>query len=339
MLRKLRAFHFHVAPTRRLALLAWGCLLLPLRFGAVAAEAAAPDGWSHALEVGANFAFHHSSRVVGATDGSTVQIGLALHGKSTWSGGRRQWTTSLDYEHSQSRTPTIDSFVKAADRFKLQTEFDFRMDEAGRTSLYARGLAATQLFETYEVRADDTTVIRLFLDGGTETFDVAGQERIALSGAFDPLKLAQEIGFAYTPPRTEALAAKIKIGAGLQQVLAGGGFAISDDETTPELEIAELESVSAAGGTLELELEGQLAPNITWTAKGSFFQDLANNSVRELSALNADLNARLAVKLTRWLSLDYTFSAKKIPAVLDDWQIQSGLVLSTGFSVATPEPE
>jgi hypothetical protein len=39
------------------------------------------------------------------------------------------------------------------------------------------------------------------------------------------------------------------------------------------------------------------------------------------------------VRLTKWASLDYVVSAKKIPLVLDAWQVQNGLLLTVGFDL------
>ena len=39
------------------------------------------------------------------------------------------------------------------------------------------------------------------------------------------------------------------------------------------------------------------------------------------------------MKLAKWASLDYLLSAKRIPLILDKWQVQNNLLFTTGFDI------
>jgi hypothetical protein len=44
--------------------------------------------------------------------------------------------------------------------------------------------------------------------------------------------------------------------------------------------------------------------------------------------LNTDLSFKVGLKMSKWASLDYVFSAKRVPVMVDQWQIVNNLVLS-----------
>ena len=44
--------------------------------------------------------------------------------------------------------------------------------------------------------------------------------------------------------------------------------------------------------------------------------------------INADVSFKVGVKVTNWASLDYVFSAKRLPLIIDQWQVLNNLVLS-----------
>jgi hypothetical protein len=77
---------------------------------------------------------------------------------------------------------------------------------------------------------------------------------------------------------------------------------VDDDAKTPELEVKQIRTATAAGDTGFARMTTQLA-------------------------------ATLKVKLASWASLDDTFSARRVPLVVDKWQIQNGLLLTTSFTV------
>jgi hypothetical protein len=50
-----------------------------------------------------------------------------------------------------------------------------------------------------------------------------------------------------------------------------------------------------------------------------------------VSALAVSMPA--AVKLVKWASLDYVVNVKRLPMILDQWQVQHSVLLTAGFDL------
>ena len=48
---------------------------------------------------------------------------------------------------------------------------------------------------------------------------------------------------------------------------------------------------------------------------------------------NVEISGKLSVKLAAWASLDYVLSAKYLPLIIDEWQVQNGLLLNSSFNL------
>ncbi|MCA9538175.1 MAG: hypothetical protein KC620_04775, partial [Myxococcales bacterium] len=49
--------------------------------------------------------------------------------------------------------------------------------------------------------------------------------------------------------------------------------------------------------------------------------------------INAEVSAKVSAKITNWASLDYVFSARYLPLIVDEWQVQNGLLVSAAFNL------
>jgi hypothetical protein len=293
-----------------------------------------PEGWARKLTLGGTFSYSHSSNVVGSPDGANVQLGLVLDGALNWSRDRHAWQNTLQVLQTRSKTPVIDRFIKSLDSFVLQSTYLYSLKQPAKLGLYGRLRVSTQVFAGYEVRAEPTEVLRLFLDGSEVLETVEAEDPIDLTSAFDPLVLAQNAGVFANPIATERLSVGLKLGLGLQEILVGDEtFALQDDGATPELELRQLEDVTQGGCVLDLNLAGRLAENVAWKLDTAVFLELFTNSDADADALNLESIGSVSVKLVKWASLDYVLNVRRLPRVVDEWQVQNGLVLTAGFDL------
>ena len=49
--------------------------------------------------------------------------------------------------------------------------------------------------------------------------------------------------------------------------------------------------------------------------------------------LSTQIGAGLQVKLSQWASFDSTSSARKLPAVIDRWQVLNGVMVTASFDL------
>ncbi|GMV40933.1 MAG: hypothetical protein AMXMBFR64_26490 [Myxococcales bacterium] len=299
------------------------------------------DGWKLGLNLGSTISFNHNSNVVGVADGINFQIGVLLGAFANLRAGQHEWLNSLDLKETFTKTPTIDQFLKSNDELVLKTTWLYHIEDLDWLGPFVRAAMNAQVFPGYDARPDDV-VLRKTLTDGTVTQDtVEGQHAITLTGAFEPTKLKEVAGLFANPVDMESARLQVQLGVGSTQTFTDGGFVVTDDDKTPELELTQLEDYIQVGAELEITLGGKLQKIIAWGVNASFFQPFYSTEERGLSGVDLmtiGVAANLSVKLAEWASLDYVLTAKREPLILDEWQVANGLLFTAGFSVFDPEP-
>ncbi|MEY3012527.1 MAG: hypothetical protein RIT45_1262 [Pseudomonadota bacterium] len=301
------------------------------------ADSKRKDGWTKKLGLGANGSATSSSSVVGAVDGTTYQIGVLLDGEFNLVSGRHDWQNSLKVQHAQTRTPAVAAWLKSADNFELQSTWLYRLEAIDWVGPFARARLQTQLWRGETVRAGETIVERTPAGGTATSTTVAAETSIDLTSAFEPVIVAETAGFFANPFEGKSLTLHAKLGAGGQHIFSQGGYAMTAfDDATNTLKLAEIETTHQVGGELELEAKGEVNANVKWMARTRLFYPFVTKSEQALTGVDAmttELQGGLSVKLAKWASLDYVVNVKRIPLVVDVWQVQHGLLLTTGFNL------
>lgn len=291
-----------------------------------------PEGWDYALSVGANGAANMTRNVVGTpADGWTYQLGAVVNGRADWRHDQHSIQNNLRIQETYSRSPLLESFVKSADSMIFDSTYLFRTEKVDWLGPFGRFKLTTSIFPGYEVFTDEGVTTNL---PGYEA--VIPQEKVPLTSAFEPLVMRQSGGLFANPLEKKALTVKAKLGAGLLETLTQDGYVKSDDATTAVVEYTQLEDSTQAGGEASLDLAGSVKEDVNWGVTAGFFMPFytTNDSVPLFVAgTNVDLGAHVSIKLSKWASLDAVLSAQKVPTVSEEWQIQSGLMLSTSFNV------
>jgi hypothetical protein len=295
-------------------------------------KAAKEDGWQLRLMVGATGSYNHSRKVVGSVDGAMIQLGLLLDGGADLVHGQHIWENALAIKQTQTRTPQIEPFIKSADELTLKTTYIYHLPSIDWLGPFVRGSLSTQLLRGYDVRAGPVTLIRNLRNGTQISKAVPSQIRFALTKPFEPLLLKESAGCVAKPWADKSLTLKAKVGAGLQHVIVGKGFALAEDRNE-EIEYNQLVDSTEAGGLIDLDANGALADNITWTANAGCFYPFAGSELSGSKASSVELGAKLSVKLATYLSFDYVFSAKWLPQILQEWQIQNGVTMTLSYDV------
>jgi hypothetical protein len=294
------------------------------------------EGWNRSLSLGLTGSFNHSSNVVGSADGSTVQLGLVTDGAATLVRGSHVWENQLKLQHTQSRTPAIDRFLKSLDNLDIQSTYLYHLATPNDWfGPFARVGLVTSVLEGYEVRAADTNITRVFRDGHTEDSVVAAEEDISLTDPFEPMTFKETVGIFADPIRRDDLKVTTKTGIGLQQIMVGDGFALTSD-VDGQVTLTQLQEANELGAEFEIGLNGSRSEDITYEATLSLFYPMTSSADVDfdgIDALNTDFSGKISFKLTGWASLDYVLNVKRSPVILDEWQVTNGLILTSSFSL------
>ncbi len=294
-------------------------------------------GWSRKLGLGATGATTSSSNVVGAVDGSTVQIGLLLDGEAKLISGAQEWLNTLKIQHARTKTPVMDAWIKSSDNVELQSTWIYRLAALPWVGPFARARLQTQIATGFDVRPTDVNVERTGVDSKVATSLANAESDIDLTAPFEPILVSETVGAFATPLQGKNINLDAKLGAGGQHVFARGGYALTGfDAPTSTVRVKELETTHQVGGENELEAKGELTEIIKWNARTRLFLPIMTASEQKLTgtdAMTTEIGAGLSVKLAKWASLDYVLNVRRIPLVLEKWQVQHGLMLTTGFSL------
>lgn len=302
------------------------------------AEAPA-GGWAPKLTIGANASYNHNKSVVGQIDGGTAQIGVLLDGAANWTGGNHDWQNALGVQVAQTRTPQIDRFVKSADSLKLRSLYVYHLDSVDWLGPFVQLKLDTQIFRGYDVRASGVTIQRTNVDGSVVTKNKPAQSTIPLTDPFAPLLLSEALGLFARPVAEKIATIELKLGAGAQQIWGQDGYAIKDNKDTAQLEIVQIDDSQQVGAGAELTGKGELTEAVVWGVNASVFYPFYSNTASGndaptgSDALQTEVTGKLAIKLAKWASLDYVLGIKKIPLILDAWQIQNVLLFTAAFNV------
>lgn len=309
------------------------------------------DGWKYELNLGFNGGFTQNASVVGQPDGSTWQIGGVLNGRAELYKGNHEWHNRLSLAHQQTQTPAIDSFVKTNDNLELSTMWLYKLKTLPWLGPFARARLQTQVFAGHLVFGEDTEVE--FTDAKGNPIDVLNpdltadnrqvrvlnaQERLKITNAFEPLTLRQSIGAFARAVEEANLKVTFTAGLGAQEVFVqgDGGFAVNDADDSPELELTRLQDSIQVGVELGMEANGTIGKQVTWSLLVDTMQPFiidAETDLEGIDLLNIETTGKIGVKLAKWVSLDYVLTAKKIPLILDEWQVQNNVLLSTAFNL------
>lgn len=293
--------------------------------------------WEKNLTLGASGSLLFNNNFVGQQDGLTAQAGAFINGGLTLGYDGHEWRNSLKLEESLIKTPSIDAFLKAADNLDVQSLYLYRIAAFPYVGPFAQVRMQSQVLPGFTIRDVDTRVLRVDADGNVEGTAVKAQQQIDLTNWFEPLTLSESAGAYIEPPKLDPwIQSSFKIGASAQHVFAYGGYVLNDDAATEELELKQLTSTHSMGAEATAELSGKALDNLGWGVTAGVYYPLLIASDVEydwVERTHVDLGLNGSVKLAKWVSIDGVVKVKRAPFVINDWQIQTALLLTAGFDL------
>ncbi len=297
------------------------------------------EGWKAKANVGLTGSVSSNRMFVGAEEGTSIQIGTVIALGADLERGQHRWENALGIQLAGSKTPQISRFVKSSDVLDLSSTYFYTLESVSWFGMFGRLKLSTQLLPTKLVRSLPYTVVRLDDQGveiGRDMVDA--QAGIATTGAFEPLMLRESLGIFVNPVESDTFSFKLKLGGAAQEIAARHGFVVlADDGAAATLTLQQVQSTFELGAELGFASNGTLVPEVlSWKLNVDLFQPFvttANTDLSTIGQLNAEVVLGVSLKIVKWLSLEYLLTAKRIPLILDAWQIQNLLVLSAGFDL------
>ncbi|SMF01094.1 hypothetical protein [Pseudobacteriovorax antillogorgiicola] len=297
------------------------------------------QGWDDYLTLGLSGTINESKNVVGKDDGQSTTLGLKVKGGIDYGSGLSQWLNSIDILISYSRSPVIPEYIKAEDSFELDSIYKRYLESVSWLGLFVQGNISTALFDGYDTRAEMVTYRKIGLDDEVEVIEA---KRLKLTDSYNPLKIRESLGVIASPYSYKIFNWDIKAGVGFRQVMADGQFVISDDDSTTEIEVQEIQSFDKYGYEFGTEVKGhtsdekfsyQLKANVLFPVYESI--DTEDRSTFDKRVI--DISLKSSFHLVEWASLDYLLTVSRDPDINDKAQESQTLLFSLNKVIAKRE--
>ncbi|MFH2008184.1 MAG: hypothetical protein ABI333_16495 [bacterium] len=288
-------------------------------------------GWFPKLNSSLNGSLVYNYHVPGIDDGLSVTLGLVLDAQLAFKQHAHKWLSTLKVLSSWSKTATQPALVKTADTLEVTSLYFYRFKRLQYRLAVFGGLAlGASMFPGDLVVSEDTDLLLKQVDGTVETDIASKNVRFRLTPAFSPLLLKQLVGVWARVYAHEAARLDLRVSFVGQEVWAEG-YAVDDDRSTAEKELRQLQDYLQAGVQLDVQLSGELKKHLTYSFNAELMYPVhtsVETPIQSFDLMNVDLSFRIGVKLGKRASLDYQFSAKRLPMLVTSWQITNNLVLS-----------
>lgn len=303
-------------------------------------------GWFPSLSFGAALQFGHSKSVAGQLDGSTFNIGPVLAAGIRYRGTNLEWRNVLSFKYVISKTPLLEEWVKSQDQLYFESIVLYRLASAQWFAPYALVSLDTPVSPGGDFRPSD---VDYHIAGRGQPDETVVGRKLELTDAFAPLQLRQAVGAMMNPVDEEYAWLEFRLGIGARETFVQSGQVVT--ETKPDLgtdgrdlvEIKRLEdfqqvggeAYAGIGGVVTFESLGKDRP-LSYGASLDVmipFYSRIDNGRSLVDLTNVLIEAKLAIKLFTWMSLDYSIRALRQPLVVDDFQIQNHLLLNFSYVV------
>jgi hypothetical protein len=300
-------------------------------------------GWHPLLKTSGTLSYANSRDVVGQADGSTWNLGYILSGQLIYlSKDGHEWKNDLGWMLNFVKTPLVDKFSKSLDNFEISSAYMYHIPKVKWIGPYGQFGLKSSILEGYMLNATTSDVVVQQIDKDGNSVGASSiygpQEVMDLTKPFAPTVLKESLGVFVKPLSKKYANLYVQMGAGAWEIFGRNGLVIADVDSTPELEVKLIEDTVQVGGELNFSLSGSFYKSLTYGLKANFMMPIYNNADTDLSGtdlLNMDFEFKAGYKLSKYISIDYSLKAVKIPLVSDKWQIQNGFVIT--FNVALIE--
>lgn len=316
--------------------------------------------------------FTDQQRVVGQVDGSTINFGVKVDGRTDVIHDEHEWRNSVLLSAGVTRTPNIPEFIKNTDSLQFESIYLYHLKPW--IGPFARVRLDTPMFAGADVRPGATNYKITRQDGTAfQTCDPDSgvpctTQKLPLTSGFQPLTLKESIGVFAQPYKSKTVTVEARVGFGAQEILADKQFAVADvaDDATncpagaaspgtksaiPCVEITQLSDVLQAGLEANLEVWGTTYEDkITYKIYGGILAPFAHGPLPQTyldsggtddvaQLTNIDVGANVAFKLVEWATLTYEFKAVRVPQLLPDtFQVRNTLMLTMGYGIDNKPP-
>ena len=288
------------------------------------------SNWTNTVTLSGAMSLSSTADVVGSPNQSSLAGTVFFDAYSTYVNGPHTLSNILEIEEGFLQVdPDIGRSLptqQTQDRLREDLLYTRYMNE--KWGPYARFGLLTNLFEAETLTTEPTVVAFNKLDGSRSLLSVPANGVYATADSFGSLRVREGFGINVRLLRSERATVNWRGGIGFRQNLFSNAYVVNDLASTPELDLFEIDDINQEG------LETTLLGNIRLANRLSYLTDLeVFADVDDTSNPTIDWRNTLSYRLSRYLSLDFTYDVLDFPQVSDQTQVRQSLLIRGSFDL------
>ncbi len=292
--------------------------------------AGAPSNWTHRATASGAANLGSTNNFVGRPNQSTVGGTVFLDAYSTYENGPHLFTGIFELEEGWvqidpdrgSKLPT----QQTQDRLRVDTLYTRYVSE--RWGPYVRFGLLTNVFPAETLATEPITIAFNRLNGTRDVVAFGANQEYRTADSFGSLRLREGFGINVRLLRNDRAAVNWRGGLGLRQNIFNGAFVERDLAATPEIDFFELDDINQEGLETTLTANVRVARRLSLITDLEVFADVDNTGDPTIDWRNT-----LSLRLSRYLSLDYTYDLLDFPQVSSKTQTRQNLLLRASFDL------
>ncbi len=288
-------------------------------------------GYTFATGLEFPLSYSNSQSRLGISDGHYIQI----EGRSVsflhFSKDLHDWSSSLFISESFSMSPTIENrWLKAKDLLQFESRYVYNF--ATWAGAYAHVRLQSSFFKGIDLHDKEKTYdLRDVDDKNKETKKAAEQ---ALTDPFLPLYLQENLGVFANVLDKEMLNWEVRSALSFRQTFADNQKVLVEDENDL-IVVRDLRSFFQIGPLAGTSIGGKFwDSNIGYSAGLDVMWPAWQKPAKDRSfgdALIFEGGGGIGLKLNTWASLNYDYTVKRIPDILQKFQQEHAVHLNINF--------
>ncbi|MEI6806035.1 MAG: hypothetical protein WCK49_05955 [Myxococcaceae bacterium] len=313
-------------------------LLLSFLLGSLAL---AQKEWSFKTTLGVNLGQTFNQAFIGQQNGVSFSPGFQFEEVIRLYKIPHEWRTEFALSEAWTITTPQTVFIKSSDSLNLKSSYLYHA--WGNFGPYTSAKLRTSMFKGEDVWASQYTYKITDAATGQVLPREQGQGSAAtgtyifhLTSPFLPLILEQDIGFFAQPYHEDDLLLEFRAGAtGRENIAKGQRILTAVGIIYGDTPVRQLDNVYELGPSLGVHFKGEffekkLSFKFSCDTLWSFLQ-VPIASLDSTKQLSFDLSTSVGVNLFSWLSLHWQFKSIYNPAILDQVQLMSNLMLAVNL--------
>ncbi len=289
------------------------------------------EGWTFGADIGATLNWSVDRKFVGVADGHYASWGGKITGRALLLRNIHEWRNTLSWLETFNKIPQLDSIKKSADQLAFESLYRAHLGEWW--GVFGQLKFNTSVFPGYDYRA--APVDYVITDVNQQQTTVAGTTSLYMTSPFQPFYLSESAGIFVEPLKYEYFFWEAHAGGTAFQTFTDGQRVITGD-ANGKVSVKTLSTfyqlgpslgTSIRGGWMENKLSYQAGADATYVA----WQWPYDADMSFAHRLNVEIFAGLSFKVYEWMGLTWDFRAIRIPAILDDFQVQSNVLLTFSY--------